>query len=98
MMGSEDSVNAFLTTCTWAEHLRDKAGGRHCSSLLGGKKQRERQKGVRDKILQGPVPSDLLPPAMSHLLKFPETSQIVPPSVNQVFKTWTGKGHFIFKL
>jgi hypothetical protein len=47
---------------------------------------RER-KGPGAKYPQVPTSSDLLPPARSHLLQFPEPPKIAPPAGNQSFHT-----------
>jgi hypothetical protein len=49
-------------------------GGKLFTSWLVGSK--EPQEGTKDKIPQGQAPSELLPPAKSNFLKFPEHPKI----------------------
>jgi hypothetical protein len=77
---SQSSVHGCLTPCIWAEHH---SGGACVTEkflhLMADRRQRKKQEGARTSYPQGLAPSDLLPPAMSHLLKFPEPSKIAPP-------------------
>jgi hypothetical protein len=51
------------------------------------KKQKEDKEWPGRRFSQGPVLSDLLPPAKSHLLKFSETPKIAPPVGDRALKT-----------
>jgi hypothetical protein len=61
-------------------------GGGGCS-LLGGQEAEREERSQRQDTPTVPSPKDLLPPARSHLLKFPESSKIVPPLGDQAFST-----------
>jgi hypothetical protein len=67
--------------------------------IMAERKQREeggRKEVTRTKYLQEPIHSDLLLPARSHFLKFPEPSKIVALPGTQAFNIRDCEGHFLF--
>jgi hypothetical protein len=68
------------------KHMKEWNGEESCSPL-GTRKQRELGGGQGQDTLQRPAPSDLLPPASPHLIKYPTPPKITPPTGNQTFNT-----------
>lgn len=70
-----------------------------------GRERRRKKEGRREgeyewikRIAARPSPSDVLPPARVHLLKFPLSFQTEPPTGNQVFRymrLWGGGISFL---
>jgi hypothetical protein len=78
--GFRGMAHGYLAPCAWAGH--------HVHLMVDRKQRGGSRKGPGTRYPQGPAFSDLLPPARSHLLKFPKPPKITPPAGDLGLNTW----------
>jgi hypothetical protein len=99
MVSEEGSVHGAWPYALGQSIMAGETCGRGFCSLLS-RQEAESGRGKGSRIIhhQRPAPSNLLPPAMSHLLNFPEPPEIVPLAEDQASKTRVPCETFHFQI